>query len=93
MQEVFIIQQNMSLSFYLHFTKFEKKYVQFAKRNNIDVQLCDLLAIPTWDLEQDQADGEELQSCKNKKKYITLINNIYYWLYKILSAFSLNPGF
>ena len=93
MQEVFIIQQNMSLSFYLHFTKFEKKYVQFAKRNNIDVQLCDLLAIPTWDLEQDQADGEELQSCKNKKKYITLINNIYFKLYKILSAFSLNPGF
>ena len=67
--------------------------MQFAKRNNIDVQLCDLLAIPTWDLEQDQADGEELQSCKNKKKYITLINNIYYKLYKILSAFSLNPGF
>ena len=52
--------------------------MQFAKRNNIDVQLCDLLAIPTWDLEQDQADGEELQSCKKKKKYITLINNIYY---------------
>ena len=67
--------------------------MQFAKRNIIVVQLCDRLAIPTWDLEQDQADGEELQSCKNKNKYITLINNIYYKLYKILSAFSLNPGF